>query len=220
MAKKKYTSSVKSNLRENTREMYENTLREMKDRGASEADIKLVEQARDEALAAYDYVPTEEDKELKTPIADSGYKGFLNRILSVGYLRENFEPLLDNLFLVHVGELPIFVVKAYGTNYDEKVLRLTAFETAGFSPEVYFSENKKFDSIKVEFLNPVGAVIRTETFEKVKVVKVEGRWLSYYSNGAPVETYINFKYKRHNVCTTSKEERTVSETKVEDSKKA
>jgi hypothetical protein len=197
----------------------------MRERGASNEDISLVEQAKEEAIAAYDYVPTDlpnkptlekTGEEIRANLPQSSNVVNISQLFNV----TEVEPLIDNLFIVRIGELPINQCSFVFNDIRRKTITIGTFESVGFSPEVYFTKNRKFKKIVLDYLSPHGDVIRTDEFTELKVKEINVGGLRYSSNGSPVSTNIVLKYKKHNVSTTSKEERNLSETKVEDGKEA
>lgn len=224
MAKKKKTQNPKEGLKKHTAEMYDKTLSEMRERGASEEEIKLVEDAKKDALAAYDYVPETTKKQpyikpevkffhtSKTPI---NIYSTLGR--QVTELNKDFTPLFKNLFILRIGELPVYLVRFYYDRSSDKTICLSVMEQSDFSPEQYFSDNKKFKTLTVEYLSVVGETLRVDTYEGIKVKTVKNGERSYLSGDKPIETFIELKYKKKNVRTASKEKRTLSETEVKDS---
>lgn len=224
MAKKKKTQNPKEGLKKHTAEMYDKTLSEMRERGASEKEIKLVEDAKKDALAAYDYVPEANKQPYIKPdvkVLEITAKTPTNIYSAIGRqvteLNKDFTPLFKNLFILRIGELPVYLVRFYYDRSIDKTICLSVMEQSDFSPEQYFSDNKKFKTLTVEYLSVVGKILRVDTYEGIRVKVVKNGERSYLSGDKPIETFIELKYKKKNVRTASKEKRTLSETEVKDS---
>ncbi len=172
-------------IKDNTIKMYDNTIEEMKKRGATEDEIALVEHAKEQAIIAYDNQPSEDNK---CPI---------NTMITEIYpWAKDFSPLLSNLFIVRIGDVPIHLNRLLVVNHDEKTLTLSSCETEDFSPLNYFLKNKKFDKLEVEYLNPQGKKVRTDTFKSLKAKKFFSSYLSY-THDNPLITEITFQYKEY-----------------------
>lgn len=203
MAKKK-TSNVDT-LKENTIKMYDKTIAEMKERGVSEKEIAIVEKAKADAIASYDYVPTKEEVEsaAKGIVAKNFPIDKTSTIYNVLGIEKNIEPLMDNLFIVHIGNLPIYLCQSVYDNSEKKTIGLSAIESIHFSPKTYFQTHRKFENMEIEYINALGKTIRVDRYNKVKVKRIENAYLSYESAGRPVTSYITFEYKTMHVSTTN-----------------
>ena len=91
-----------------TIKMYDTTIEEMKERGASEADIYLVEQAKEDAIKAYmeplPEVQKAEEYATKKLVDNEFFNG----------------TLLSNMFFVTIGEVPTHLIREIWINQDKK----------------------------------------------------------------------------------------------------
>ena len=182
---KEENKKVICNIKENTAEMYDRTITEMKKRGCSENDIKAVEDAKKETIAAYDNPPCEY------------IKHFTNNAINEIYpWPKDFSPLFSNLFMVRIGDVPVHLNRLLAINHDEKTLTLSSYETEKFSPLNYFLKNKKFDKLEVEYFNPQGEKVRIDTFSHIKVEKTFSGYLSYIHDDL-LMTEITFKFSKY-----------------------
>lgn len=170
-------------LKEYTEMMYDNTIEEMKKRGASQKEIDIVENAKIRAVNAYDEPKTEDREKCKG-----------TRRNLVGEL--DFEPLMSNLFIVKIGDVPFNMIRYLTINDNKKTVKLSVFETKDFSPYKYFSKNRKQDEITIEYLDVNGATIRTDKIYNAKVKSFINGTLSY-ENNCPIYGEITFKYKKY-----------------------
>ena len=194
-------------LKENTIKMYDKTIAEMKEHGVSEEEIAIVEKAKNDAIASYDYVPTKEEKEPKKSHIESRQfplNNFCNIYSALGInIEKNINPLMDNLFIVHIGNLPIYLCQSFYDDLENKTFVINVIESVSFSPKTYFQTNKKFKNVEIEFIDVTGKTIRVDRYDKVKVKKINSSALSYNSDGLPVTSYITFEYKTMHVSTTN-----------------
>lgn len=172
-------------IKENTIKMYDNTIEEMKKMGANESEIEIVEKAKASAIAAYDQEPISDGNDYVVK-HEVDYR-----------LIPNFEtnPIMANLFLLHFENIPEYLVKSIYVG-ENGLISICFMESEEFSAVKYFTDNKKFDKLEIEYLNAVGKTIRTDKVKKLKVKKIHYGALSYESN-SPIETYITFKYGKY-----------------------
>lgn len=183
---------VATNLKENTIKMYDNTIDEMEKRGASKEEIDIVKSAKEEAIAAYDYVDEKpHDENEKLP--HNCIMDMVNRTIGGFY---NFVPLMSNMFIIKMGDIPIYLFQSVSVDLGRKEIDVSIFETPTFSPCKYFSEHKEFGEMKIEFLDNVGAIQRIDLFEGLKVKAVHLDSLHYESDHA-LTAQIMFKYKKY-----------------------
>ena len=178
------------NLRNNTEQMYNNTLEELRKRGDSEEKIAIVEAAKESALAAYDSVEVDDGNPYLSK------HEILDMFSNIGNVTQNITPLMSNLFIVHIGDVPINLNRLLVVNHDKKTMTLSFYETKDFSPLNYFLKNKKFDKLEVEYLSPQGEKIRTDRFKHIKAKCFFSSYLSY-TNDEPLITEITFKYSKY-----------------------
>lgn len=178
------------NLRNNTEKMYDNTLEEMKKRGASEEEIEIVRLAKESAISAYDREEEEVAEEYATKYKMS------EAIDNIGRIPSFITPLMSNLFIVHIGNVPIYQIRSFYFSPDDKSFSIGFNETKEFSVLNYFTENKKFDGVTLEFLTQLGETIRRDTFKSVSVSKTMVDGLTYEA-GRPFGLYIKFNYKKY-----------------------
>lgn len=176
-----------SDLKEQTRLMYEKTIDEMRKRGATDDKLEVVERAKNDAMKAYDLEKNNEENELQNFVT-------IYDALEGG--RKTFAPLMRNLFIVHLGNVPIYLVRSFYFSVNENEVSVSFYETAEFSPIKYFTENRKFNKIELEFIAQTGETMRVDRFEKVSVKKIMPDGLTYES-GEPMGVYIKFKYKKY-----------------------
>lgn len=186
-------------LKEQTKVMYDNTIAEMEKRGASQQDIEIVKQAKEQTIASYDednnVIPFNAISAKTAPILTPPRYGTLYDVFNS---IRNIEPLHNNLFIVHIGEMPIYVCKSVYCNSKRKEINLTAIECREFSSNDYFEQNKKFKELRIEYLDATGKTVKNEIFSKIKVKAVQAGCLSYEDNGRPIEVYITLTYKNKN----------------------
>ena len=180
-------NKVVTDLKEQTALMYDNTIKEMKERECSPIDIKLVEEAKQDALDAYDRKPLKIDNPYIT-------KEEVYDLLNSNY--NPSRPMLSNMFLVHVGDAPVYLVKSVYVNVIDKKVSVCFLETKDFSPLKYFTSHKYFEGAKIEYLEKDGTTIRVDELRKLKVKDIHYGGLSY-DNDKPIDTYITFKYKKY-----------------------
>ena len=178
------TSSIGAmHLKDYTTEMYNNTIEEMKKRGATQEELDVVERAKASSIDAYN-----EDMPKKSENCGT-IKILLNPEL-------NFVPLMSNLFIVKVGEVPVNMVRYLSIDDNKKIAKLSVFETKEFSPFKYFSENRKHNGIVLEHLDMAGNTIRVDKIYRVKAKSLLGGAVCY-DNSYPLYTEITFKYKKY-----------------------
>lgn len=190
-------------IKDNTIKMYDNTIKEMEERGAPEDEISVVRAARKAAIESYE-VEAGENEEVFKP-----KEGVDKKQVNTWEVRYNFErgvynlkPIPKNMFLIHIGELPLYLFKTIWFNYEEKSLTICMYETTDFSAYDYFSKNKYVDELVLEFLDAKGGeTVRKDRFKKLKVKKISTDSLSYSSNNEFLQTYITFKYKEYATAT-------------------
>ena len=176
------------NIKDNTEKMYDHTIEEMRNKGCSESDIKAVEEAKASALAAYDM----NEEERKSPyVAKNNILDLLNNIGCVP-----MTPLMSNLFIVRIGDVPINQVRSFHFSPDEKDFSIGFYETREFSVIEYFLKNKKFGEVSIEYLTQNGETIRTDVFKSASVDKIMVDGLSYNAD-SPFGMYIKFNYKKY-----------------------
>ena len=189
-------------LKEQTKEMYDNTIAEMEKRGASQQEIEIVKKAKEQTMASYDednnVIPFNAISAKTATILTPPRYGTLYDVFSS---IQNIEPLRNNLFIVHIGEMPIYVCKSVYYNSKRKEINIAAIECREFSSNDYFEQNKKFKELRIEYLDAVGKTVKNEIFSKIKVKAVQTGCLSYEDNGRPIEVYITLTYKNKNVST-------------------
>ena len=174
------------NLKENTLKMYSRTIEEMSRRGATEEEIKIVEDARDETLAAYDDVQTDENAIKRTHV----FTPLIARI------KQDFPIILSNMFIVKLGKIASYLCQALYLDVQKKFITVRMYETVDFSPYRYFTENKKFEQMTIEYIYSTGVVQRHDEVRKLKVKEIHMAPLSYRSEKAWT-TEITFKYKEY-----------------------
>lgn len=178
-----------NDLRDNTIKMYDQTIEEMVKRGCPKSSIDAIEKAKTETIAAYDYCDDAETKiEYSGNIPDRVFK-----ILGGMY---NFTPLIANMFVVKMADIPIYLFQSVSVDLGRKEIVISLFESPTFSTYKYFSEHKKFDEMKIEFLDNVGAVQRIDLFEGLKVKALHLDSL-YYESDHALTAQITFKYKKY-----------------------
>lgn len=187
---KEKDNKVIYNIKVNTEKMYDHTIEEMVKRGCPESDIKAVEEAKANALAAYDM----EEEECESPCATkSDVSDLLN---TIGRVHENTTPLMSNLFIVRIGDVPIYQVRSFHFSPDEKDFSVGFYETREFSVIEYFLKNKKFGEVSIEYLTQNGETIRTDVFKSASVDKIMVDGLAYETD-RPFGMYIKFNYKKY-----------------------
>lgn len=199
----------KDKLKESTMKMYENTINQMVERGASEEDINIVKEARDRYLEAVDA----EERGVKN------WKWefmFIDGAKKNSYRMVEAEPLKRNMFILRLGDIEPWCVKDTNIYRAENLFYVTFREFREFSPYDYLHKNRSFDKCTIELLDSCGETIRVETIKGVEVEYIERSELDY-ENDATIETHATFKFSEYE-CTTNQKERTVSETEVEDGK--
>ena len=188
----KDNAEVIHNIKENTIKMYDQTIEEMKKRGASEVDIKIVESAKADAVAAYDKPANVDSNAVKYEYIT---KEYVDSQLGRGPIDEpSFMP--SNLFIVEIGDLPSYFHKSVSFDHKKNEIYLETHESTELSPYFYFKKNKKFGKLVISYLDRTGAVVRTDTFYKVKVKNIHTDGLSYDYDGF-IATYVTLKYKKH-----------------------
>ena len=186
-------------IKYNTVKMYDNTIKEMEERGAPEDEISVVRAARKAAIESYE-VDADKNEEVFKP-----KEGVFMKQVNTCEVRYNFErglynlkPIPRNMFLVHIGDLPLYLFKTIWFNYEEKTLTVCMYETTDFSAYGYFSKNKKVDKLVLEFLDANGGeTVRKDVFKRLKVEKLSTDCLSYSSSNEFLQTYITFKFKEY-----------------------
>ena len=195
-----------SSIYNSTIKMYENTIKQMEERGCSEMEILAVREAmasfiasvKFEEMAAY-------DKPKEQVTKQPPYESIMLKLPN---------PLKTNMFIVTIGDIPVWYPHYVGYDFDKKEFHVAFYETEDFSPFNYLNKKGKFNEVTIEFLDPIGRIIRVETFSKVKVKRLGLNGLTYKSDDI-LSSYATFKYKKHGI-TTCKEKRNISETEVED----
>ena len=176
---------VINSLKENTIKMYDNTIEEMIKRGAPQSDIEVVERAKAESIAAYDYKVC--DKKSGTIVLNNGAQQYQN---------ESFLPLMTNSFLVWMGDVPVYYFRSVFFDLGKKNITFSLYETPTFSPIKYFSEHRKFDKVKIEFINNIGETQRTDCFMGLKLKSCHIDGLCYESE-RPLTSEISFSYRKY-----------------------
>lgn len=177
-------NEVAPNIIVSTIKMYDTTIEEMKERGASEADIYLVEQAKEDAIKAYmeplPEVQKTEEYTTKKLVDNEFFNG----------------TLLSNMFFVTIGEVPTHLIREIWINQDKKFAHLTVYEDEKFSACKYFSDNRKFRKLFIEYIKNENVRVRVDVLEGLKVCSMSTTSLNYESS-EPIKTYITFKYKKY-----------------------
>lgn len=202
MAKKHtklYTSTI---------EMYEKTIKEMTERGASEQEINMVKDAMESYKVAVEREESASYSKAKTKNIKINDAESLNAV---------FTPLKTNLFLFVVGHTPLYLPRNVAVNFEGKEIMVTFYESEQFSPFDYLNKNKRFEKVELAFLDESKKIIRVEKFSKVKVKNVH-RDAVDYSSDSVLNTYATFKFRKYGV-TTCKKEWNISEAEVKDREK-
>ncbi len=205
-----------SSVYNSTIKTYENTIRQMEERGCSEREILPVKDALANFIASVKVEETmalayDEPKEQVTKQLPYEMTGESVRLRSPN---GSVNPLKTNMFIVTIGDIPVYYPHYVGYDFDKKEFHVAFYETEDFSPFNYLNKKGKFNEVTIEFLDPTGRIIRVETFSKVKVKRLGLNGLTYKSDDI-LSSYATFKYKKHGI-TTCKEKRNISETEVED----
>ena len=187
-----------------TIKMYETTIKQMEERGCSEQDIQGVKDALDSFIASVEYETNMAYEVPKEKLVD------MRNQLNIS----SINPLRSNMFIVHVGGIPIYLPHYVGYDFSRNRIIISFYETEEFSPFHYLRKNNDINEVRIDYLDMQGNIVRVETFSKLKRKRLSMNGLSYRDD-TPRSSYVTFKFKEHGV-TTCKKERNLSETKVED----
>lgn len=182
------------NLKKATLLMFENTIKEMKEKGI---DTTEVEREYEKTKMCY-------EKGVNDVISDETAH-ILNHEcvmtpINCGF--HNFGDILkSNLFLVRFFEVPEYLVKyVHFENYG--TMKIGIYESKNFCAYDYLSRNR--NSLKgvfsVEYLDNSGSILRIDTYELKSIAEIKQTPLDYGSN-APVYVEVVLKYRKHGITT-------------------
>ena len=185
----KTRKEIVNNIKENTRKMYEKTLNEMREKGADDKTIEDVEKLKNSLDDRYndpwDGVPRTNEERERCSASDF--------ICGVPF---GIDPLKSNLFVVELGSVPYYLVNWVDIDFGENELTLSVYETTEFSPLSYFSYNKTFSCMAIDFYNRNGNLLRRDRVFGLVFKKFESVSLSY-SDEKPFSTSITFKFDKY-----------------------
>ena len=185
----KTRKEIVNNIKENTRKMYEKTLNEMREKGADDKTIEDVEKLKNSLDDRYndpwDGVPRTNEERERCSASDF--------ICGVPF---GIDPLKSNLFVVELGSVPYYLVNWVDIDFGENELTLSVYETTEFSPLSYFSYNKTFSCMAIDFYNRNGNLLRRDRVFGLVFKKFESVSFSY-SDEKPFSTSITFKFDKY-----------------------
>ena len=180
-------TETKSSLKDSTIQMYEKTIKEMKENGF---DTSRIEKEMEYTIEAYERP--------EKPNEQYCYNG--EQIVTEPKF-ESIDFLLQNLFVVRFFDVPEYIIRRV-LFVDDNKMKIGFYETSSFCVYDYIKKNKKKlnGTFSIEYLDRTGALLRIDTFELKSIKKIKQFQLDYTS-GCPVYVEIELKYKNHGIST-------------------
>ena len=186
---RKTRKDIANGIKEATRKMYEKTLSEMREKGADNKTIEDVEKLKNSLDDRYndpwDGVPRTNEEREKCTTSDF--------ICGMPF---GIDPLKSNLFTVEIGNVPYYLVNGLDIDFGENELTLSVYETTEFSPLNYFSYNKTFNCMAIDFYNRNGSLLRRDRVFGLVFKRFEPLSFSY-GDERPFSTSIIFKFEKY-----------------------
>ena len=158
-------------LLESSIEMYENTLKDLREKGASEEVIRIVEEELENMKDEF------EGKRPSNPVPDF---------------------LKSNRFLVRCFDIPEWSVSSLF--YDDNKLYITFLEHEDFCVEKYITDNMHDleGDVSVDYVNRYGMVVRHDEFEVDGVYEVYVSPIDYKDDDI-MKTHVVFHILEHKI---------------------
>lgn len=180
---KTISDEKKEKLKEETIKMYEKTISEMKERGI---DTSLIESECEKTKNDYE----SKDLELNIRKTDIEYQ----------------EILMSNMFILSFFDVPCHLVS--GVEFinlykeQENVMKIVFRESKNFCVYDYIrkNKNKMQGEFKIEYIDRVGCVLRTDTYKLAEILDLKQNPLDYSSN-KPITIEVLVKYDKHGIST-------------------
>jgi len=174
----KNRKEVADKIKESTRKMYEKTIEEMEEKGASAEAIEEVRKCMESLNAAYQ---------------DDG--DFIQTMSCL-----NIDPIRTNLFILKLPGVPFEQVNHVDVDFEQRTIIVSVYETIKFSPLKYFSnksnKNYYYPAVSIEYYNTFGNYIRRDLFTDVIFDHFHPMSLSY-DDERPLSTTITFKFGKY-----------------------
>lgn len=191
----------KENLKQSTFMMYENTIKEMKERNA---DTTEIEREYEETKKAYENEEngnySEKDKQIMA--LKQGYSDYKGNMININGEFPDFSGLLmQNMFIVRFFEVPEYLIRRVFFEEDN-IMRIGFYEANCFCVYDYLERNKKSlkGTFSIEYVDKTGSLLRVDTYDLQSIRKIKQFPLDYSSN-LPVYVEIELKYKNHGITT-------------------
>ena len=185
----KTRKDIANGIKETTRKMYEKTLTEMREKGADEKTIEDVEKLKNSLDERYndpwEGIPRTNEERERCSASDF--------ICGVPF---GIDPLKSNLFVVELGSVPYYLVNGLDIDFKENELTISVYETTDFSPLSYFTNNKTYHCMAIDFYNRNGNFLRRDRVFGLVFKNFESLSFSY-SDERPFSTSITFKFDKY-----------------------
>lgn len=192
------------NLKECTLKMYEDTIKQMKEKNL---DTTEIEKEYEDTKRAYESSGNTEIKNcMSIPMPEAlkkqqyvDYKG--DTIELIGEHPDFSVLLMQNLFVVRFFDIPEYLIR--NVFFDsEDTMRIGFYESNNFCVLGYLTtmKNKLKGTFSIEYLDKTGSLIRLDTYELKSIDKIKQFPLDYASN-SPVYLEIELKHKNHGITT-------------------
>ena len=162
----------KENLKKATLLMYENTIKEMKERGN---DTTEIEREYEETKIAFENNESNEILDKVETISNQSkqYDGYKGNIISLLDAVPDFSGLLmQNLYVVRFFDIPEYLIRRVYFE-ENNVMRIGFYESNSFCVYEYLEKGKK--SLKgyfsIEYLDKTGALLRVDTYDLKSIKK-------------------------------------------------
>lgn len=191
----------KENLKKSTLLMYENTIKEMKERGN---DTTEIEREYEETKIAFENNESNDilDKIEAINRKNYQYDGYKGNVINISGTFPDFSCLLmQNLYVVRFFGIPEYLVRKVFFD-DNDIMRIGFYESNSFCVYEYLEKGKKAlkGTFSIEYLDKTGALLRVDTYELKSIKKIKQFPLDYASN-VPVYLEVELKYKNHGITT-------------------
>lgn len=188
-------------LKESSLKMYENTIKEMKERNLDTTEIEREYEATKKAYESEENGLEMSNNDIKNCERQqySNYQG--NMIDIIGEHYDFCGVLMDNLFTVRFFDVPKYLIRCVFFD-DENTIRIGFYESNYFSVYDYLTRNKKSlkGTFSIEYLDKTGSLLRIDTYNLKSIRKIKQFPLDYTSN-RPVYVEVEIKYNNHGITT-------------------
>ena len=185
----KTRKDIANGIKETTRQMYEKTLSEMREKGVDKDTIETVEKLKnsldDRYKDVWEGIPRTNEERKECSASDF--------ICGMPF---GIDPLKSNLFVVELGSVPYYLVNGLDIDFKENELTVSVYETTEFSPLSYFTNNKTFHCMAIDFYNRNGNFLRRDRVFGLVFKNFESLSFSY-SDERPFSTSITFKFDKY-----------------------